>query len=657
MKTFLYKLHILSLKLILIIICCTPLYITNAETHKNNFNILVINSYNSSSEWENFVLNGVKRKLDTNKNITMCYEYLDVRTRYDDTYLNSFLELLNLKYSNKPIDAILTIDDEAFNFARNNLFNNQSIFFKKPIVFTGVNEPLTLNEKEENYIKGVIQAEDNITLINMILNIHKDLEEINIIIDNATYSEVVKNNLLNVQNFFSRPIKLNFIQHTFIEDVTNELSLNNNLNQVNIIIGDFKYTNTNLICPLPETITLIENSNHKPIYTKSQPYLFAGVVGGIVDWGEGHGLVVGDILLQLSLRDHIKTIYPIYNSLEQTVFNYDVIRSYGINPFLLPENSIFINKGPLDFLLPNWLLIVLWISIIILIYLLFLLIHKLIKHKHNSIRNELLYLEAEKTEKIKTEFISNVSHELRTPLNIILNTCRLLTIKIHTSDIDKEYFTEKLGYINKNSNRLLRLVNNILDVTRLDSGFIVPYFKSQNIVEVIEDTVLSVVDLAKSHNIEIIFDTCEEEIITAIDELKIERALLNLLSNAIKFTLPGGTIYVSIKLNFKNIVIDIKDTGIGIPESYLPFIFERFKQVDSSFTRFNEGSGLGLSIVKGLITLHNGTINVISSEGVGSTFTIILPITTVNNEHNNYAIENSELTQIVHIELSDIIEK
>ncbi|MGL5087228.1 MAG: sensor histidine kinase, partial [Clostridium sp.] len=154
--------------------------------------------------------------------------------------------------------------------------------------------------------------------------------------------------------------------------------------------------------------------------------------------------------------------------------------------------------------------------------------------------------------------------------------------------------------------------------------------------------------------INIVFDTDEEEILTSFDSLMLERAMLNLLSNSIKFTKPSGSIEVYIKTSDNNIIIIVHDTGIGIPESYIPFIFERFKQVDTSFTRANEGSGLGLFIVKGIIELHNGTITVTSDEGHGSTFTITLPINIIESETAKYIIDGSDLSQIVKLELSDI---
>lgn len=215
MKRFLYKRFYLLLTIFFLIITFFQPSSEVRATTKDNFHILVINSYNSSSEWESFVIEGVKRKLDINKNINLSFEYLDIRTRADEHYLESFSHLLDLKYSDESIDAVLTIDDEAFNFARNNLFNSESIIFEKPIIFTGVNSYFQLSNDERNFISGVLNVEDNLSLVNMILNIHKNVDELNIILDNATYSQVVKHSLISLQSFYCRPIKLNFIQSEF----------------------------------------------------------------------------------------------------------------------------------------------------------------------------------------------------------------------------------------------------------------------------------------------------------------------------------------------------------------------------------------------------------------------------------------------------------
>ncbi len=172
----------------------------------------------------------------------------------------------------------------------------------------------------------------------------------------------------------------------------------------------------------------------------------------------------------------------------------------------------------------------------------------------------------------------------------------------------------------------MRLINNLLDTTKLDSGYLKLNLVNCNIVNLVEEITLSVVYYAESKNINIIFDTDVEEKIMAVDPDKIERIVLNLLSNAIKFTGSGGNIYVTVKDFEDNIIISVKDTGIGIPEDKIENIFDRFVQVDKTLRRNKEGSGIGLYLVKSFVNMHEGTIDIQSEIGKGSEFIINIPV-------------------------------
>jgi signal transduction histidine kinase len=216
--------------------------------------------------------------------------------------------------------------------------------------------------------------------------------------------------------------------------------------------------------------------------------------------------------------------------------------------------------------------------------------------------------------------------------------------------------------IRQNAYRLLKLINNILDLTKIDTGFSEIALDNHNIVEVVEDVTLSVSQYVKSRGIELIFDTDIEEKIVACNDEKIERIMLNLLSNAIKYTKAGGTIKVDIKDLDTEVMISVQDTGIGMPNDKLEVIFERFRQVDELLTRRAEGSGIGLSLVKSLVEAHGGTISVSSTQGVGSEFVILLPsrmveITEISNKHADIIHNEDQMqreVERINIEFSDI---
>jgi signal transduction histidine kinase len=242
-------------------------------------------------------------------------------------------------------------------------------------------------------------------------------------------------------------------------------------------------------------------------------------------------------------------------------------------------------------------------------------------------------------------------------LNIILGSIQLLELYLKNNKIidDNDTLYKYNKSIKQNCFRLLRLVNNLIDITKVNAGYMQLNLCECNIVSLIEDIIQSVADYINSKNIEIIFDTEIEEKYIKCDKDKIERIILNLLSNAIKFTPNNGKIIVNIKDLEEYTCISVKDTGIGIPYDKQDIIFERFSQVNKSLSREREGSGLGLNIVKSFIEMHGGEIKLISEEGKGSEFIILLP-NNLDKEVNCEigTISNFNNVERISIEFSDI---
>ncbi|MCI9062119.1 MULTISPECIES: sensor histidine kinase [Romboutsia] len=276
----------------------------------------------------------------------------------------------------------------------------------------------------------------------------------------------------------------------------------------------------------------------------------------------------------------------------------------------------------------------------------------------SRVRTEKYLIEYEKMKKheeVKNEFFANISHELRTPLNIFYSTLQLLDLKNNDMSICfREVYGNHKQCLEINCKRMLRLINNIVDITKIDVGFTQAKFVNCDIVRAIEDITLSVINYAENKNINIVFDTEIEEHIIKCDLSMIERAMLNLLSNAIKFTKENGNIAVNLYKDEQWVHILVKDDGIGIPIDIQDMIFERFVQVDKSLTRLNEGSGIGLSIVKSIVELNKGEIYLDSDGENGTEFEILLP----NEKLEDYEYDNNYKVNLEKIELefSDIYE-
>ncbi len=262
-------------------------------------------------------------------------------------------------------------------------------------------------------------------------------------------------------------------------------------------------------------------------------------------------------------------------------------------------------------------------------------------------------IELEKITKLKDEFFTIISHELRTPLTIIYSSLQL-AYDVYNKEITPN-MDKTLSRISQNCSRLLKLINNILDISKAEAGFLSLNNTDFEAVYVSEVIINSSNSYAVSKGIELIFDTDQEEINVRLDKDKYEKILLNLLSNAIKFTPEGKKIIVTLKNEEDCFYLSVKDFGIGIPSDKINSIFDRFSQLNSSLTRRAEGSGIGLALVKKIIELMDGKIEVISEVGKGTEFIVKLKKVSKKENHiSRYAILTQNINDRINVEFSDI---
>lgn len=257
--------------------------------------------------------------------------------------------------------------------------------------------------------------------------------------------------------------------------------------------------------------------------------------------------------------------------------------------------------------------------------------------------------------KLQEDFLLNISHDLRNPINVILSILQCFKY-LDNTEKDQKNAKKKKEYrklIKRNTLKMVKLIDNLIDTTKLEGNYYKVNKKNLDIINIIEGIVVSVDKYAKQKKIELIFDTNVEECIIAVDPECIDRIIMNLLSNAIKFSNEGSHVLVCIFVDKENIKISIKDEGQGISPKDQEFVFNRFVQANQGNNE-SKGSGIGLELVNHLTKLHGGNISLKSEIGVGSEFIITFPINKVNIDDESYELVKRNKIDQLEVEFSDI---
>jgi two-component system sensor histidine kinase/response regulator len=233
---------------------------------------------------------------------------------------------------------------------------------------------------------------------------------------------------------------------------------------------------------------------------------------------------------------------------------------------------------------------------------------------------------AQAANRLRSEFLATISHELLTPLTYVIGMSSTL-LRWSFGELNERQ-RDYLQTIHDSGEHLLEMINDILELSQIEAGKAVLNITEFSLARIAEDTVASLLEKANSQKVALKLDVlldrqCDR--FTA-DEKRVEKILWNLLTNAIKFTPEGGTVTLRLWREDKTAIFQVEDTGIGIPEEQLPLLFEKFHQLDTPYRRRYEGTGLGLALTKQLVELHRGRIEVESTVGVGSIFTVWIPI-------------------------------
>ena len=623
-----------------LLIQTTSVFALNNEEKK--LEILFISSFDPNFISIEDQLNGLKKELNNNAHIMI--EYMNSKTFDSTENEETFYNLLKYSLENyDKIDAVIAGDDDATEFC---IKYRDDLFKDIPISFLGVQDFDRLNRALEcELVSGVSEVESIKANIELIKTLHPNVDTITFIDTYGilTYEEIVADYPdINFQWILTEDKTLSEVQ-----SILSNLSSNNAV--IQLYIKKFKDIDTLDRNTINKTIA--ESCVASPIYSILNYDVGQGSIGGKVINHFIQGQKAGSIALNLLNGYDTKELFIADDEANQYFFDYKALKKFNIKTSDLPEGSVVINhpkeliKEYKNILIASLLLLIGLLGMILV--LLWYIVYK--KRYEKAILNAMH--NAEEASKIKTHFISNISHELKTPINVIMSAIQLINYNTKESP---SYSKNKntLAIIDDNCKRLLRLINNLIDVQKHELDDTKLNLSAVNVVNLIEMLVASVVPYAESKNLNLIFDTNKEDVILKVDSDKLERIILNLLSNAIKFSKPNGEIKVT--LSFEDcLYISVTDNGIGIAQENLNKIFDKFTQLDTSFSRKNEGSGIGLSIVKSFVLLHNGKISVKSELNKGTSFLIELPLTETSNiETEDASYDN--LSENVKIELSDI---
>ena len=465
-----------------------------------------------------------------------------------------------------------------------------------------------------NFINSILLDDDNNLWISTNKGLNKfDIEKENII--NFTKMDGIHGYQFNINSSLKNKDGMmifgstNGITYFNPEDIENPIGNKNKVVFGDIFIGKNKvsYNNKELILEHYDKDLSIEY--FLPIYENLNNITYEYMIEGIdSNW----------IYVDRKSYLNIKTLEPGKYTLK--------MRARDGHGNLTKETSMNIRvkspiwKTPLAYL----------IYIVILLAIAFYILQNLVNHKTMKLNKQLeenkkLSEEIINNEKFKNNYFVNLSHELRTPINVITSILQLTDNMMRNKTMTYKKAEGYIEIINRNCENLLKIINDIIDSSKIETGNYKINKKNNNIVYIAEEVALNMSNFIEGKGLSLIIDPEIEEKVISCDETEIERCVINLLGNAVKFTPEGGEIRVYIKEVKGYIEITIEDNGIGISKEDQEFIFKRFSQVEGNGATKATSSGIGLTLVKDIVDLHGGYIRLESELNKGSKFTIGLP--------------------------------
>lgn len=601
--------------------------------------VLILSS-TEKTLFEDSLLDGVKMTFEDNYDEVQAI-YANINPYNFESEKNNMVALGS---SRPKLELIICLDESVVDFLS---YYGKEIFGDTPILFGYAAD--SINYVTSN-MAGYYYPYNIENFLNTVISLHPNSERVNFLIPKnykGSYFYKKIDEFIKIKE--SSPLnhhEFNVYETGHQDDVLPKLTEPNSINIVSSTIRRVMNPKDSPSYSSPfGSVELIQEITDNPTYGGLKEFGTRFNLGSYYYDGFAFGQTIGNDAIEVVLNDkNINQIgIKMYNPKSIYYFNEELMKYYNIPSDL--NNMLTYDLGKVDVAaVSNTLIIVETICIIVIILLIALSIYICVKSR--------IYKRQLAHDAVKNNFMANISHELRTPLNIIISTIQLFDVytKNDEMELKSNRAREKYRYLKSNSYRMLRLVNNIIDMTRLDAGFFELNLKTNDLVTCVEDISLGSVAFSEQKFIELIFDTTVEELYMTFDKEGIERVILNLVSNAIKFTPENGKIIVTINCIEQVAIITVEDTGMGIPRDQLQAVFDRFKQVNNKKCNNHEGSGIGLALCKSIVELHDGTITVESKLDYGSKFIVTLPIRidhnfTLDDNIPNYNVRDKILVE------------
>ncbi len=635
--------------------------------------------YSSSTETVDGIKfsKGFKDQLNSQDSFEIDYmfEYNDLYQHIGKKgYLDNLTRFLKEKYIDSMPDLIIHqlryYDDVKYS---NYFLKYKEIFPNVPVLLTGSNELEDfMKMKLPNNYSGIFSKIDLKPSFDLILKTQPRTKKIYLIIGNTEFETKVLNKTLNIIKNYKNNVDFEILNKQNISEILKIVK--NAKKHSAVLLYSFNQDIEGNFYLSDEMVSQLTEISPVPIYGTFYNSIENGSIGGYIYDNEIFGKKTAEACIDI-LNNTKNMITPQKAiSISYYIFDWLEIKRFGINDELLPEESIVINITYSFWELYYHYIITAVIFMIIEGFLImFLLINRRYRKKaeNNVIKNneqlenkvlertnqlELINEDLRKSKELaeianrsKSEFLANISHELRTPLNAVIGFSEILR-----SMIKEETYKSYIETINLAGNSLLTLINDILDLSKIESGKLEIIYKNVSLHKLFEEISKIFKPKFESKNLKFIIEIAKDfPQYILIDEVRLRQILLNLVGNAIKFT-DIGYIKLSVSCNYYdpndlnkiNIKILIEDTGIGIPENEQDFIFESFRQKSGQDEKKYGGTGLGLSITKKLIEIMNGNIYVKSVPNHGSTFFVeLFQITKQNSNLVPKEEQSFDLTQ------------